>query len=91
MMGLFNFVLVIATLISLVYAVQSWIPQFSIRTMLSGVTVVAVLLVAGRAVFSTEQYELQIGFVMAVYFLPIVAALAYRAYDKMCRRKLITV
>ncbi|MDA7924266.1 hypothetical protein N9B60_02600 [Mariniblastus sp.] len=87
MMGVYNFILVAATLISLVYAVQNWIPQFSIRTILICVAVVAVLIVTGQAVLATEHYGLQTGFMTAVYFSPIVAALAYSGYDRMRRRK----
>jgi hypothetical protein len=85
--ALINCILVTATLIALIYAVQNWIPQFSIRTLLIGVAVISLLITIGKAVFSTESYDLQTGFVMAVYFSPIVAALAYLVYDGMRRLK----
>jgi len=84
-----NLILVTATLTALIYAVQHWIPQFSIRFMLIGVAVVASVIATGQAVFSTEYYVLQIGFMMAVYFSPIAAALAFWVYDRMFRRKQI--
>lgn len=87
MNAVFNFIFVSTTIIALIFAVQNWLPQFSIRTMLIGVAFVAVLIVAGQVVFSTEYYDLQVGFMMAVYFSPIGAALAYFGYDGMRRRK----
>lgn len=55
--------------------------------MLIGVAFVAVLIATGQVVFSTEYYDLQTGFMIAVYFSPIIAALAYFGYDGMRRRK----
>ncbi len=79
-----------SNLIALIYAVQHWIPQFSVRTMMVGMTVVASLIAIGQAIFSSEYYDLQIGFdyyylrirfLMSVYFSPIVAALAFMGHD----------
>jgi hypothetical protein len=80
--GVLNFILVTGTLISLIYAVQNWIPRFSIRTILSGVAITAVLIVTGQTVFATEYYHLQTAFMMTVYFFPIVAAVAFIFYDR---------
>ena len=81
-MFVLNCVLVIATLTSLIYAVQKWLPRFSIRMMLFGMTIVAVLIAIGQVVFSTDYFYLQWGFMMAVSFSPIVAALAFIFYDR---------
>ena len=85
--AILNLVLVASTLISLIFAVQNWMPQFSIRTMMVGMAVVASLIAIGQAIFLSESYDLILGFMMSVYFSPVVAALAFLGYDASRREK----
>lgn len=85
--AILNIVFVASTLISLIYAVQHWMPQFSIRTMMVGTAVVASLIAIGQAIFLSESYSLMLGFTMSVYFSPVVAALAFWGYDALRREK----
>ena len=64
--AMLNFLLVTTTIVSLIYAAQKWVPRFSIRTMLIGVAAVAAIITIGQAVFATEYYAMQTGFMMAV-------------------------
>ena len=59
--AIINLVVIAATLFALVYAVQNWIPRFSIRTMMAGVAITACILIVGQLVFSTDSFYLQFG------------------------------
>lgn len=83
-----NFVLVSVTLVSLIYAVQSWIPRFSILTLMVATAIIALLIALGQLVFSSQNYKLQTGFIMAIYFSPIAAAMVFIGYNFVRRRKL---
>ena len=85
--AILNLVFVASTLISLIFAVQNWMPQFSIRTMMVGMAVVASLIAIGQAIFLSESHYLMLGFMMSVYFSPVVAALAFLGYDASRREK----
>ncbi len=86
-----NFALVALTLLGIVSTLHTWLPQFSIRTMLIAMAGLAFLIVVAQAVFSTDNFNLQTGFMLAVYFIPLVAGLACVICTKLKQTRRIAV
>ena len=69
-----NLTLVPLTLFSIVYSIQSLFPRFSVLTFLGLVALIAILFLIGKLALSSGNYNIQKGFVLCVYFAPLVAA-----------------
>ena len=79
---LLNGSLVLLTLFGIIYCVQTFMPQFSIISLLVAVTCVAVLVSIGNIVLASQNYTLYFGFIFAIYFSPLVLMLSMFAYSK---------
>ena len=77
-----NLILIAATLIGIIYSIQTFIPKFSIRTLLIMITSVALLFPIGNWILSTENYYIQTGFMMFIYFAPLVAIIPAFIYSR---------
>ena len=84
-----NVVVIGATLAGIVFSIQTFIPKFSIKTLLAFVTLIALLFPIGSIVFATNNYYLQTGFMMAIYFAPLIASVPAFIYSRR-RRQLHT-
>lgn len=88
---IFNLIFVALTLFGIIYSVQTFIPKFSIRTLFIATGCIALLFPVGNLVFASENYYLQIGFLMSIYFAPLVAMLVAFFYSRFKHRKQPTV
>ena len=81
-MLLANVVTIGATLAGIVFSAQTFIPKFSIKTLLVFVTLIALLFPIGNVVFATDNYFLHTGFMMAIYFAPLIASVPAFIYSR---------
>ena len=75
-----NVLLITLNLVAIVFTIQTWMPRFSIRTLLLAMALISILIVTGQAVCSSENYFLATSFVNTVLFMPIIAACALSLY-----------
>ena len=77
-----NVLIVFATLAGIVFSIQTFIPRFSIKTLLGFVTLIALLFPIGSVVFATNNYYLITGFIMTIYFAPLIASVPAFIYSR---------
>ena len=90
-----NFLLVSLTLLAIVFLTQTFGPRFSILTLMIATTCVGFLFAVGSLVFSHENYGtfltdfsrpwslVQNGFVLSIYFAPLIAVLPAYFYSQL--------
>jgi len=69
-------------LVALVYCLQSLIPRFSIKLMLVGMTLVAILILIGQTLAAAEDYRVISVYTYSIIFAPLLALLPTILYNR---------
>lgn len=77
-----NAAIVAITLISLIYTFQRLALRFTIKTVMAGSALFAMILSLGQSVFWTQSFHLTLGYFYLVYHSPVLTALTLLIYDR---------
>ena len=92
-----NFILIMTTLFGIVFSIQTLMPKFSISTLLIVTSCVGVLVAAANFIYTqgpkpigppfaaacSPNFNALAGFVMTIYFLPLLAILPVFIYSRL--------
>ena len=70
-----NLLTISAVLFGIIYSVQIFIPRFSILTLFIVTACIGLLFAIGNPIFQSDYFYLQIGFIFAIYFAPLIATI----------------
>ncbi len=67
-----NIVIILLTLCGVVITIQTWMPDFSVRTLLLVTAFTSVIIAVDQRLLSTDRIRLERAFILLLYFAPLI-------------------